>query len=98
MMNVYRIDPYPHLIDDPAWAFSTWRSTLWAMAESAEKARELAAIKALNSPPWLEGKKIPLSPWQDPRLTGCVMDNSFTQIAPGEVVTSHGQRLGIEEL
>ena len=98
MKNVFRIDPYPHLRADPAWAFSTWHETLWVKADSPEEARDLAAVKALNSPPWLEGKKIPLSPWQDPRLTACVMDNSFTQIAPGEVVTSHGQRLGIEEL
>jgi hypothetical protein len=98
MLQVYRIDPYPDMLHDPAWAFSTCHQTLWVKAESPEKARQLAAIRALNSPPWPNGRPIPLAPWQDEKLTGCVMDNTFTEIAPYEVVTSEGQRVGIEQL
>jgi len=84
-MSIYRLDPI-----DPghhSWKNSDEKDSVWASAETAEKARDLVAAKtrlgAENDSPWLRVE-----------ATSCVLEPAMSHIEAGTVVRGDGSLVG----
>jgi hypothetical protein len=91
-MPVFRLEPID--VSDPCWAFSHEKEPIWAEAGDAWSAREVAATKALQAIKMEPGIPIPISPWQNEKLTLCVRDPSIRDLSPGDVVRADGSEVG----
>ena len=68
MQNAFRLCPVPDSVRDPAWALSWTAASCEIVAETAERARRLAAglfTVAMHPGEHLMHR---MSPWLDPRL------------------------------
>jgi|GEM_PF-1729732 len=92
-MNVYRLDPID--LSATSWIKSTVKQTIWVGAETPTKAREWASLrthKAVSYP--VESiEPIPLSPWQDDKVTSCVWEPSRDDVPNKMVITADGKVL-----
>jgi len=93
-MAVYRLDPNPIKLSDPAWALSAINEAVWAEAPTPDAARRLAAGKTARAVPAVWHQTKPRSPWLNPDLTFCVYDTSKADIAPGTVLSLQGAVIG----
>jgi hypothetical protein len=91
-MNIYRLDQIKH--NDSSLELSTVKECILVGAESANAARDLAALNTMQcktiSPGYSPKRR---SPWLDDAVTRCVWDTSRTDLQMGDAVTSAGQRL-----
>lgn len=87
-MNIYRLDPIDP--DHPSWQNSTEQEGDWAGALMPSDARDLVADKTRVG---VQGVGA-ASPWQDVRVTSCVLEPSVTHILPGTVVRGDGSLVG----
>ena len=70
-VSVFRLEPIPTKLSDPAWQHSTISEAIWAGAIYPIEAREMVAqrtisIEAIQTSPRMN------SPWLDAELTTCV--------------------------
>jgi hypothetical protein len=87
-MSVYRLDPIDP--DHASWQSSTEQEGVWAGASTPKDARDLVADKTRVGAQGADAT----SPWQDVRLTSCVLEPSVTHIRPGTVVRGDGSLVG----
>ncbi len=93
-MNVWRLDPIPHRLNDLRWQASSYKSGVWAGAASPDDARDLVARKSVSSmtPRGVYEPK-PISPWYDSNLVSCVADKPQIEVPLGTVIKFDGEAL-----
>jgi hypothetical protein len=88
-MNIYRLDPIDP--NHPSWQNSTEQECVWAAAPTPKEARDLVANKTGVG---LDGAAGITSPWQDERVTSCILEPSITHVRAGTIVRGDGSLVG----
>lgn len=84
-MPIYRLDPVDW--NSPRWDAATVREQLWVAADNPNRARAIAARKTRRQ----RWRRLSASPWQDGRVTSCVVDASKGPLPDGRVVDANGR-------
>lgn len=90
MSEIYRLDPNPDRMADPAWEATNLAEACWVLAQSAGQARMFVELATLRHVERGEGQGIRSSPWRDPSLTSCTPDDPDILIPEGVVVSVGG--------
>lgn len=76
-MKIFRLEPVQEHLSDPRWETSTKRKTCWVAATTEEQARDKVRDETYIAARRKEvGGLILTSPWHDPTLTTCQVDDT----------------------
>ena len=84
-MNTYRLDSID--AESASWKYSQEKYTVWTRAASIKDARAQVAAHTGFSAVSEPGA---VSPWQDEKVTSCVLEPTMTYPDPGEVIREDG--------
>ncbi len=96
-MAIYRLSPIEGQTGHPDWAVSDLKQALWVWASDEYEARG-NIFRALGIAAKRELRQRPArSPWAQPELTECTIDEPEFEVPVGKVVNAHGQVLNIDD-
>jgi hypothetical protein len=91
-MTVFYLEPSE--INDPSWQASSLKEGCWTEASTEAMARHQVECATFAMVPAQSGTEVVLSPWVQPQLANCRVDNS-RQIPSGQVLSNTGKIIDI---
>jgi hypothetical protein len=94
-MPAYYLEPRNGDTSDPSWEASSLKEGCWTEADSEERARrqvEQATFKAILPKP---GGNMVCSPWTQPELVQCRLDESQKSVPSGQLLSKSGKIIDV---
>jgi hypothetical protein len=93
-MQIYYLEPKNDDTSDPRWEATFLREGCWVAAGSETLARAKVQLATLKPVPWDPEQKMLYSPWPEPRLADCWIDNRpNVRVPDGVIVTLGGKTI-----
>ncbi|MGM4992599.1 hypothetical protein [Tardiphaga sp. 841_E9_N1_2] len=86
-MPIYKLQPVKDSLNNDSWAATSLKEECWIDAETEELARVLIEGDTKQMVDVKPGEPMNIySPWRDPSLTNCAIDNDATFVEEARVI------------